>query len=98
MLELAEVAFDEVTLAVDAPADRPLDDAVTWAGDVSLGSGSADEAEEGVRVIASISDDMATLKTVDQAWSGIEVMALSRRKDDPHRQAVFIDKGVDLGA
>ena len=98
MFELAEVALDEVALAVDAFRDSTLDQAIAWAWDVGLGSRGADKPEEGVRVIAAIGDDMTAGEAFQQAGRGVEIVALAGGKNDPDRQAMLIDQGVDLGA
>ncbi len=98
MLELVEVALDEVALAVDAPADRAMDAALAGRRNVGLGAAPADEIEQGVGVIAAVGDDVAALEAGEQMRSGLEIVGLSGGQHQTHRQAALVDEGVDLGA
>lgn len=98
MLEFVEVAFDQIALAVDAPADAALNEPAPRRGNVRLGAAGPDQLEQRIRVIAAIGDDMAASQADEQVRGSSEIVGLSRRQHDPHRQAVFINDGVDLRA
>lgn len=98
MLDLAEVAFDAIALAVDTLWHRSLDDAVARCRDTGLCAGRPDEVEEGVAVIAAVGDDMTTREAFQKGWSSVEVMDLTGREDAPDRQPALIDESIDLGA
>ena len=58
-----------------------------------------DQVDDGAVVVASIGDErLGGLEAVDQGLDGGLVRGLTRRQNDPQRQAVLIDQGVDLGA
>lgn len=98
MLEPTEEALDLIALAVDALRHGALDDPVAWGRDACLGPGGSDEIEEGMGVIGPVGDHMTAFEIGDESWRGGEVMSLAGGQDDPHRQAVLVDQGVDLGA
>jgi thiol-disulfide isomerase/thioredoxin len=47
---------------------------------------------------SEIGDDRSALKSGEQERRSVEVVSLAHRQHEPHRQAVFIDDGVDLCA
>lgn len=98
MLELAEEALDEIALAIDAPVDRAVDEALTGRGDVSLGAAGPDQFQQGIGVVAAIGNDMLAFETDQQLRSGSQVMRLSGRQHQAHGQTVLIDQSIDLGA
>lgn len=98
VLELVEVAFDEVSLAVDAAADRTLNEPAPRRWNVGLCAARADEIEQGVGVVAAVGDHVAAFQPGEQLRSGIEIVGLSGRQNEAHRQAVLINEGIDLGA
>lgn len=98
MLELVEVALDQVSLTVDAAADAALYPPAPRRGNVRLGSAGSNEFEQCVGIVAAVGNDMAAFQTRQQVWRGVEIVGMSRRQHDPDRQAVFIDDGVDFRA
>ena len=98
MLEFAEEAFDEVALAVDVPVDRAMDQALAGRWYVSFGAIGSDQIEQCIGVIAAVGDDMSAFETGEQERCRAQVVVLSGSQHEPHRQAIFIDQGVDLGA
>jgi hypothetical protein len=85
VLDLAEEAFDVISLAVDALGHGSLEDPVAWRGDAGFCPGGPDEGEECVAVIAAVGDDMAAGEAFQKGWSGVEVMSLASSEDDPDR-------------
>jgi len=98
VLEFVEEALDEVALAVDAAADRPLDQTRSRRWNVRPGSGGADEGQKRVGVVAAVGDDVTALQSSQQLRRSVEIVRLARREHEPHRQTVFIHQRVDLGA
>ena len=98
MLELIEVALDQVSLAVDATIDAAQDEAVPLRGDMRLGASSLDEIEQRTRIVAAVDDDMAASETCEQRRGRNRVMRLTGSQHEPHGQAVLIDNGIDFGA
>jgi hypothetical protein len=99
LLDTAEEALDEVSLSIDVWIDGTPDDASRAAWDVGAGTGSSDEVEDGVAVVASVSDDCQRRgKAGEQTWNGGHVGSLTGREQQPDRQSLFVDNGMDLGA
>ena len=61
MLELAEEALDEISLPVDASVDRSMDYPLAGRWDMSLGSGRSKRIEQGVGIVATVGDNVATI-------------------------------------
>jgi hypothetical protein len=98
VLELAEEAFDQVSLTIDAAIDGSMDDALAGRRDVGLGAGRPDQFEQGIGIVASVGDDVAAFEAGQQLRRGAQVVGLSGGQQEPDRQAIFVDDGVDLGA
>ena len=99
LLDAAEEALDEVSLSIDARIDRTPDDASRAAWDAGASTGSSDEVEDGVAVAASVSDDRQRRgKAGEQTWNGGHIGSLTGREQQPDRQSLLVDDGVDLGA
>ena len=98
MFELAEEAFDQVALAIDALVDRAVDEALSGRGDVGFGPALPDQVEERICVVATIGDDVAAFQAIEQNRRCTQVMGLSGCQHEPDRQAVLIDQSIDLGA
>ena len=98
MLEFAEEALDEIALPVDAFVDRTVNEALAGRRDVGLGATGPDQIEHCVGVVASVGDDMTAFEADEQKRSCAQIMGLAGRQYKTHRQAVFIDQSIDLGA
>ena len=98
MLEFVEEALDEVSLSVDAAIDRAMNQALACRWDMRLGPGGADKLEQGVGIVASVGDDMAASEIGEQLRRGPQIVGLPGGQHEPHRQAILVDDGVDLGA
>jgi len=84
VLELAEVALDEVALSVDRRIDRALDLAVALGRNVGASAARGDQIDDGAGVVAPVGDQRAGgLEAVDQGFDGGLVRRLPRRQDDP---------------
>jgi hypothetical protein len=69
------------------------------ARDAGFGAGATDQVDDGVAVVASISDDGGwDRQPGQQLRHGCHIGGLARREQQPHRQTVLVDDGVDLGA
>ena len=99
MLELAEVAFDDVASAVDRRVDPSLHLAVPLGRDVGASAPGSDKVDDGLGVVATIGDQcFGRRQTVNQRLDRRLVGRLPCREGDPERQTVLIDQRVDLGA
>lgn len=98
MLELAEEAFDQITLAVNAPIDGTVHKALAGRGDVGLGAAGSDQVEQSIGIIAPVGDDVTAFEAHEQEGCRAQVVVLSGGQDKPYWQAVFIDQSIDLGA
>lgn len=64
-----------------------------------MAAARGDEINDGAGVIAPIRNErLGGLEPIDQGFDGGLVRGLTGRQNDPQRQAVLIDQGVDLGA
>ena len=99
MFEFVEESLDEVALAVAFGVDGSDDPNVALAGDVGGCSPHGEELDDKAGAIAAIGDRLAgRAQAVDQAWQGGFVGRLTRRQQQPNRQARRIDDGMDFGA
>jgi hypothetical protein len=99
VFQLVEESLDEVAQAVDCVIDRSLLFSVALRGDVRLGAVLGDQFEDGLGVVAAVGDRIGGgLQPVEQSRHGGFVGGLPRRQDEPDRQPVGTDDGVDLGA
>lgn len=65
---------------------------------MGLGATGTDLVEQSIRVITTISDDVATFETMQQMRCCAQIMGLSRRQNEPHREPLLVNHGVDLRA
>ena len=99
MLELAEVSLNDIALSVDRRVDGSLYLAVALGRDVGSAASGLDHVDDGARVVTPVGDKrLGGFEAVDQGFDGGLVGGLTRRQNDPERQTVLIDQGVDLGA
>ena len=98
MLELAEESLDKVSLAVDAPIYGTVYEPLAGRGYVGFGAAGPDQVEECIGVIAAVGDDMAAFEAGEQERCSAQIVVLSGGQHEAHRQSVFVDHGVDLGA
>ena len=99
MLELVEVALDQVAVAVDRAVDDAPDPNVALAGDVSGGACGLDQLDDGPGEETSVGDDMGRQReAVDQGRKGRLVGGLAGGEQEADRQALAIDDRVDFGA
>lgn len=99
MLEFAEVALDEIALAIDVRRDGSLDFSVFLGRDVSCGTHRFDLLDEGAGVVAAVGHHMAgPAQAGYQLGTGALVASLALRQGQADGQALAVDDGVDLGA
>lgn len=98
MLELAEEALDEVALAIDAPVDRAMHQALSGRRNVGRSSAGPDQIEKRICVITAVGDDMTALEALEQVRCGAQIVGLASREHEPQGQPILIDQGIDLGA
>jgi hypothetical protein len=98
VLELAEEALDEVSLAVDAAIDGPLDKSAACRGDVRFCASVSDPREQIVGVVTAVGDDMAAFEAIEQLGSSLQVVGLAGGEDQADWQAILVHDSVDLGA
>ena len=65
---------------------------------MGFGAAGPDQIEQRIGVIAAICDDVAALEASKQERCRTQVMVLPGSQHEPHRQAILIDQGIDLGA
>jgi hypothetical protein len=64
---------------------------------MGFGPAGPDQVEQCVGVIAAVGDDVTAFEAGEQERSRAQIVVLSGGQHQPHRQAVFIDQGIDLG-
>lgn len=77
VLEFAEDALDQVSLAIYAAIDGSVDDPLDGRGDVRLGAGGADQLERGISVVTAVGDDLLAFEACRQLWDGAEIVSLA---------------------
>jgi hypothetical protein len=98
VLEFAEEALDQIALAINAPVDGAVDEALAGGWDVSLCPAGSDEFEQCIGIIAAVGNNMTALQAIEKVWRGSQIMGLAGCQHEPNRQAILIDQCVDLGA
>ncbi len=99
LLEFAEEWLDPVALPIEIWRNRALlpDAALSW--DMRLSASLRDQRDQRPAVVAAIGDERASRRQpVEQRRGGRFVGRLTRRDQQPDRQAILIDDGMDLGA
>jgi hypothetical protein len=98
-LELVEEALDQVALAIESEIDGSNDLHVALRGDVSGGSEGGEQLDDGAGAVAAVGDGVPCgPQAIDQGRQRGLVGRLAGRQDQPDRQAVKIDDGVDFCA
>jgi len=94
-----EEALDEIAEAVDGMSDRSLLLAIALGWDVRPRAVPGDQIEDGLGVVSAISDRVdGGLEALEQSRHGGLVGCLAGGQEEPDRQAIGINHGVDLGA
>lgn len=98
VLEAVEEAFDPVALTIEVSVDGPNHTDIALARDVSRCARGLDGGDHRLPVVAAVSDDVAgqSERTDELRCSGL-VGGLSRREQEPDRQASPVHDGMDLG-
>jgi hypothetical protein len=65
---------------------------------MGFGPAGSDQVKQCVGVIASVGDDVTAFEASQQMGSRTQIVVLAGCQHEPHRQALLIDQGVDLGA
>lgn len=95
MLELAEVSFDQIALAIDVRSDRALDLAIFLGRDVCARTDRFDPLNQGPSVITAIGDYVAGPgQAGDQFGTDALVGGLALRQGEADGQAMLVDDGV----
>lgn len=98
VLELVEVALDEVAQTVKMRRHRADDPDVALAGDMGGRTARGAPVDQRRRAVAAIGYDVrCQFETVQQLGRGGLVGDLPRRDDEADGQAVLVDDGVQLG-
>ena len=99
VFEFVEKALDEVALAVDLEVDDAPDPDVALAGNVGGCPAGLDQFDDPAGEEAAVGDDVSGQgQSVDQGRERGLVGGLPWRQQEPDRQAMGVDHGVDLGA
>ena len=99
MFDFVEEALDEIAQPVEVGIDRPLMFAVALGGNVRLRSMLGDHMKDCCGVVPFVGDDISRQRhAIDQRRERRLVGGLAGGEQEPDRQAVSIDDGVDLCA
>jgi len=86
-------------LAVDGGIDASPQDAPRATRYVGFGSRASDQIEDGIAVVAAIPNYGSWYRqTREELRHGLHVGSLPGRDQQPNRQAVLVDDGMDFGA
>lgn len=99
LFELAEEAFDEVATSVEVTIDRALKLDAALGRDMGLATRISNEVDDGAAVVTTVSDErLGRRQSGQKVWHGGLVRRLPWGDQQPDRQSVLIDDGMDLGA
>lgn len=99
MLELAEEAFDEVAALVEGGVDGSLDADATLGRNVCFAAEAVHEIDDSLTVVAAVGDEGVRGREAGEQFRNDRLVgSLARRNQQPDRQAVLVDDGVDFGA
>lgn len=97
MFELAEAAFDEMSLSVEVGVERVLAGSRRMVGDDSLGMLLCDGLANVVGVVGGIGDDKHGGGAVEQGSGLRSIAGLASSEDEADRAAEPPDGEVDFG-
>ena len=98
MLQLGEVSFDQVSLAVESLAEARLPLAVALGWDVWRGALVLYQLSDAVGVVGLIRQhDGVGAEMIKQAVGDLPIMRLPSGQGEPDREPLRIDDDVDLG-
>lgn len=98
MLELAEEALDQITLAIKCFAEAWFPLAIGFCRDVGNSALGLDQVADAIGIIGFVSkNDGARIETIEQVISGGAIMGLPGGQAEPDREPLRINDGVDLG-
>lgn len=99
LFELAEEALDEVATSIEFAIDGALNLYAALGRDMGLAACISDEIDDGAAVVATVGDERLGRRQSGQKvrHCGL-VRCLPGRDQQPDRQSVLIDDGMDLGA
>ena len=98
LFEIAEEPFHEVALAIEIGRNTALDAHPALCRDVRFAAAVAHQLDQSAAVITSVGYDGAGRQGVEEERCSGLVGGLSGCDQQPDRQAILIDDGVDLGA
>ena len=99
LFELAEETLDEIAAPVEFAIDGALDLDAALGRDMGLATCLSDEVDDGAAVVAAVGDErLGRRQSGQKVRHGGLVRRLPWRDQQPDRQSVLIDDGMDLGA
>ena len=99
LFEFAEEALDEVATSIEFAIDGTLDLDAALGRDMGLATRVSDEVDDGAAVVATVGNEcLGRRQSSQQVRHGGLVRRLPWRDQQPDRQSVLIDDGMDLGA
>jgi hypothetical protein len=98
VLQFAEETLDEVAFSVERLAEAGLASTIGLGRNVRFGTLAFDQGADAIGIIGLVGDeDRAGAQAIEQPVGGRCVMGMSSSEAEPNRQALGVDKGVDLG-
>ena len=98
VFELAEEAFDQITLAIEPLAEAWLPFAIGFGWDVGHCVLGVDQVADAIGIVGFVGqNDGARIEAIEQAICGWRVMCLPSSQAEPDREALGIDDGMDFG-
>jgi len=96
LLEAIEKSLDKVSRLISMPIDFALGVAVAPWRDDGLGSRGFDGVDQGITVVALVSDNCASRNCLDQGGTLRDISNLACRQDQTNRIAKRIDADMDF--
>ena len=97
VLDLAEEALDQVSLAIYLSIDQSSDESFAGRGDTGLCLCGSDLRQESIGVIAAVSDAATAFEAGEQLQCSTQIVGLARRRHESHGQAVLVHDRINLG-